>query len=372
MRPPSRSAIALAAVAASLAAAHPARASDVAVAPGESIQAAVDDAQPGDTISLAAGTFRENVTITTDDLTLRGAGAGRKGTVLMPGATPTGSICSDPEATSVHGICIVGQVDPKTGDPTGPPVRDVTIEGLTVEGFTGHGIFAFTGEDIAVQHVRARANKGYGIVGFVLSGVRYVDNVAIGNGEPGFYVGDSPDAQAVVIGNTAIQNGIGGEGFGFLFRDASHGVVAHNKATRNCLGFIFLDSGFNPAPMADWTAEDNVATRNDGACPADPSSPEGLPSFSGTGILIAGARGVTLRDNQALNNRPAVDSAFSGGIVVASGKALGGGDPSDNLITRNLALHNRPADVVWDGTGTGNRFSRNQCATSKPAEVCGG
>ena len=46
----------------------------VVAGPGESIQAAVDAARPGDTI-VVTGRHRENVAVTTDGITLRGAGA---------------------------------------------------------------------------------------------------------------------------------------------------------------------------------------------------------------------------------------------------------------------------------------------------------
>jgi len=54
---------------------------------GESIQAAVDAANPGDTI-LVFGTHRENVAIQTDGLTLRGVGA-----VILPPAKPAPHAC---------------------------------------------------------------------------------------------------------------------------------------------------------------------------------------------------------------------------------------------------------------------------------------
>ena len=82
------SAIALGAVALTLAV-TPALASAETVEEGESIQAAIDDAQPGDTITIGRGEFRENLTIRTDDLTIRGAGNGRHGTTLMPATAPT-------------------------------------------------------------------------------------------------------------------------------------------------------------------------------------------------------------------------------------------------------------------------------------------
>src|ERR1700748_839096 len=42
------------------------------VAPGDSIQRAIDASHPGDTVLVRAGTYRENLTVTVPDLTLRG------------------------------------------------------------------------------------------------------------------------------------------------------------------------------------------------------------------------------------------------------------------------------------------------------------
>ena len=184
---------------------------------------------------------------------------------------------------------------------TGSPVRDVTIEDLTVDGFSGSGIYAFNAQDYTVKHVRARNNHGYGLAGFFLSGVRFLHSVATDNAEPGVYIGDSHDAQAVVLGNTSIHNGIGGEGFGFLIRDSSNGQVIGNHSTRNCVGFLFIDHRFGPpAPLSDWTAEANTANGNNGACPAS----EEFPAFSGTGILLAGTHAVDGDRNHTFSNRP--------------------------------------------------------------------
>ena len=42
------------------------------VKPGQSIQAAVDQARPGDTIEVLPGTYKEQVLVDIDDITLRG------------------------------------------------------------------------------------------------------------------------------------------------------------------------------------------------------------------------------------------------------------------------------------------------------------
>ena len=83
------------------------------------------------------------------------------------------------------------------------------------------------------------------------------------NGEPGVYIGDSPHANAALSGNNAFRNGVGGgEGFGFLFRDSSHGDVHGNRAAGNCIGFIFVDTSENPDPVSEDIVWDKSGSGN--------------------------------------------------------------------------------------------------------------
>ena len=208
------------------------------VHPGESIQAAIDAASPGDTIKVARGVFHENLTITTNGITLRGRGPNQQGTVLMPAATPTPSPCASEEGGEVlvDGICIAGAFDLETGE-LGDPVVGTTVEGMLVDGFSGFGVILLNAKHSTVADVQARNNEGYGISGFVLSGIKLLHNWSHDNVEPGFYVGDSPNAKARIIGNRADHNEIG-----IFLRDSSHGVVRqtvqHNRA-----GIAVLETG---------------------------------------------------------------------------------------------------------------------------------
>jgi Ca2+-binding RTX toxin-like protein len=95
------------------------------VVPGQSIQAAVNAAVNGDTIEIAAGTYREQVTINGKDLTIHGAGDGVGGTTIeSPDAASLVVNATDPNAARPNKFAVVAV--------TGP--TNVTIDGLAVDG----------------------------------------------------------------------------------------------------------------------------------------------------------------------------------------------------------------------------------------------
>jgi hypothetical protein len=335
------------------------------VFPGQSIQDAIDASRPGDTIRVHAGVFRENLTITTNRLTLVGAGGVGPGprTILRPPATPSESPCTFEEDSQVFvaGICAVGKFDPATFEP-GAPLRGTAIRRFVVGGFSGDGVIFFNANNSRVTGVQARHNGGYGITGFLVHIIRFARDVVHHNGDAGFYIGDSPDADAVLTRNVAHHNLEG-----FLLRDASHGMLIQNRSRDNCAGVLFIETGA-PDPSAGWLATQNVVRRNNEACEGHEGGP---PPLSGVGIAIGGSDEVVLARNRVIRNRPSGETAFSGGIVVFATNDFGGDEPNDNRIRRNFLRQNLPADLIWDGTGTGNRFFRNDCRTSDPPELCG-
>jgi nitrous oxidase accessory protein NosD len=330
---------------------------------GESIQAAIDAAHPGDTVRVAAGTYRENVTITKDGITLRGAGAGEGGTVLLAPATPHESPCN--ESGEVNGICIAGEFELGT-ERVGTPVHGVHVSDLTVRGFSRFGVVVYNAVNTTVARVDTAHNHRYGLVGFTVDGIGVLDSRSHDNAEGGFYIGDSPQANAVFVGNAAYRNAVS-EGIGLFLRDTSGGVVRDNRLEGNCSGMLLVDTA-GDGPLAGWDVRHNTVTRNTAACA--PSEDVPVP-LSGVGIGLLGTDAVNVTDNTVTANRPTADTMLAGGIVLASARSVGGADPKGTVVHGNTSRGNGPTDVAFDGSGTGNRVSGNRCGTSLPAGLCG-
>jgi nitrous oxidase accessory protein NosD len=101
------------------------------VGPGESIQKAVNAADPGDTI-VVRGVHKEDVVIRKDGIKLRGIDD-----AVIEAPARAGSPCS--KTFGLEAICVLADVDPDTGERTGPRVKDVSVSGFTIRGFETAG-----------------------------------------------------------------------------------------------------------------------------------------------------------------------------------------------------------------------------------------
>jgi nitrous oxidase accessory protein NosD len=329
----------------------------IVVGPGQSIQAAVNRANPGDAVLVKPGVYHQSVQIRTSHITLRGSGDFNGGTVLEPPASPPKTLCN--QAFGPTGVCILAtRVNPKTGEVI-TPVNNVTVTAMVVTGFKGSGVFGYGTEDLRVTRVAALNDGEYGISRFESEDTVFANDIAIGNDEAGFYVGDSPFANTVVRDNLAIGNQLG-----IFIRHARHVTVTGNHIRGNCQGILVLDDG-EPGGAGNATIEHNSVNKNNKLCP--PS--EDAPALQGGGILLLGATRTLVAGNSVAGNTG--KQLNSGGIVVLSAKPLGGGsDPNFDTIAHNTAFRDHPADLLWDGTGTGVTFTGNHCAKSLPPGLC--
>jgi parallel beta-helix repeat protein len=349
--------VGLAGACAAFALASGAGAKTIEVSEGQSIQAAVNQAAPGDTILVKAGVYKENVVVTTSNLTIQGQNA----VLAVPDhPTPTTAVpCAvdKDHLVAVNGFCATGDVDLDTAT-VNSYVEGVTIRGFQVSGFPGSGIVAFGAKGAVFEQNRAVDNEEYGIAAFVSTGTQVLDNSSARAGEAGIYIGDSPEARALVDGNRSTDNSIG-----IFVRDALKGTIRNNRVTGNCIGVFFLADA--PGPAGQMTVAKNRISKNTKACPANEE--EQQPPISGLGVAISGANGVVIKKNSILDNKPGGETVVSGGVVIAKGD--GGTAPKNNIVMGNLIRRNTP-DLQWDKTGTGNVFRNNSCGTSKPRGLC--
>ncbi|MDQ1484603.1 MAG: hypothetical protein QOJ62_296, partial [Actinomycetota bacterium] len=117
-------------------------------------------------------------------------------------------------------------------------------------------------------------------------------------------------------------------------------------------------------PAGDFRIIDNRAWDNNLACPAAEH-----PPFSGIGIGLFGVQGTLVKGNVVLDQDSSTASLSKGGIVLFSTVALGGADASNNTVRENLVKNNQPADIVWDGNGSGNKVQHNWCRTAIPGNL---
>jgi hypothetical protein len=317
------------------------------VRPDESIQEAVDAADPGDTIVVLGGVHRETVVIEKDGIALRGVD-----TSLRPPAEPTEGPCEG------AGFCVLGDVDFDTGE-VSRYVEDVSISGFRVRGFEFTGIVGFGARDAKFVKNRTVNNAEYGITAFFSTGTQVISNVTRGSEDAGIYIGDSRRANATVAGNKTFDNA-----WGILVRNALRGQIVGNRAHDNCMGIFFAAGA--PGPAGQFDVSTNTVRENTRSCPAT----EETPVISGVGIGLLGATGVEISGNHIVGNVASGPTDFEGGVVVVS-SPFDETPPTNNSVFGNVILNNEP-DLFWDETGSGNTFVANDCETSDPEGLCEG
>src|SRR5829696_9185218 len=212
-----------------------AQAANKVVGPGESIQKAINAADPGDTIDVR-GLHHEDVAIRKDGIKLRGDDA-----VIKPPAKADWP-CA-PEA-----ICILGEMNFQTGEITGPRVSDVSVSGFTIRDFqereqgdlTAFAIDVLHARDATVAGNRAIGNAaGIGLTSRSIN-TTIENNDVIGNPESrdGINVEDS---SLTTLAKNVVRHMPEGAN-AIEVNGATNTTIAGNDLVGNWLGVFIADS----------------------------------------------------------------------------------------------------------------------------------
>src|SRR5262249_48731600 len=228
----------------------------IAVAPGASIQAAVDQARPGDTIEVEPGTYRETVLVDVDHVTLRGLVREGRRAVLDGESQRTDAVIA-----SGHGFTIEGFA-----------LRDYTSNGITVQGATGV-VF----RDLLVE------NTGlYGVYPVECRDVLVERVTVTGAKDAAIYVGQSRD---IVVRRSEVHDNV----TGIEIENSENAVVQDNFAHDNTGGILVFLLPNNPSKVGRNTrVVANRVIANNHPNFGDPNAIVGqVPP--GTGVFIMAA-----------------------------------------------------------------------------------
>ncbi|MFP4591341.1 MAG: nitrous oxide reductase family maturation protein NosD [Halobacteriales archaeon] len=303
----------------------------------DTIQAAVDAAEPRSTVLVAPGIYEEHVRVhDTPRLTIRGTD--RDGVVV------DGGFAGQP--------CITATAD------------DVVVENLTVTrgsyGVYWSGVEGYRASHVVAYNNSAPGVSGYGIYAFNSAHGRFEHCYASGSDDAGFYIGESQPAHAVITDCVAEGNAMG-----FSGTNAGGDFVIEESVWRdNVVGIVpnTLDSqaGAPQGHVAGGVRIERNEVRSNNDLTA-PNSAWAHP-IHGCGIAIAGGT-----ENDVVEN--VVRDQATYGIAVTPVLDEEFYRPDGNAVERNDVAGSGRVDLCLAAPAGDNAFADNAFGTSRPAFI---
>lgn len=334
---------------------------------GQTIQQTIDAAHPGDRIVVEKGTYQEQLTISKNGISLIGHDA-----TLEPPSDAVNNTCSglagptveDPTILSQAGICITGinvHLDDFPGfehrkfQSVDHTVKEVSVSGFTLNGFSGIGIAVVGARDTTVSGNTLIDHNYYGALAVGSTNTVFKHNTVHSAPLPYPYIRVigicMDDKKSVSVHDNEIS-----EYWIGLCVQTNGANVYKNKVYNSCIG-AYVDPTIDGAKV-----HDNEITGTGGNCSPD------NPIFGAAGVFgiaMFGAVNTVVKGNTIVHPHGdgiAIMDDFSGAIA------------SGNLVEKNNVSGPNPAadefDIHVDTKGTGNVVKKNVCASSIPAGLC--
>lgn len=285
----------------------------VVVKDGESIQQAVLAAQPGTTIQVMPGTYRETVYIDKDGVRLIGVIEESRRPVL------------DGEDKLNDAILFSG--------------NNIVVENFTITRYKGNGIMSQAGNNWEIRNNLIIDTGVYGIFPQLGQNGVIEHNIVSGIEDAAIYVGMSDNVHVA-------HNDVFDSVAGIEIENSRHCIVESNRVFNNTGGILaFITPGLPIKTTFDVIIRNNFIIANNHANFGAPGSTvAGIPA--GTGILVMAADDVVIERNIIRDNKNA------GILITDHGNATNitadpESDPnSDRVKILNNTMHNNGTDPV--------------------------
>jgi parallel beta-helix repeat protein len=244
----------------------------VVVKDGESIQQAVQSAEPGTTIQVMPGTYKETVFIDKDGIRLIG--------IIRDSQRPV----LDGEGTLNDAILFSG--------------NNIVVENFKITRYKGNGIMSQAGNNWEIRNNFIVDTGVYGIFPQLGQNGVIEHNVVSGIEDAAIYVGMSDNVHVA-------YNDVYDSVAGIEIENSRHAIVEANRVSNNTGGILaFITPGLPIKTTFDVIIRNNFILANNHVNFGAPGSTvAGIPS--GTGILVMAADDVVIEGNIIKDNKNA-------------------------------------------------------------------
>jgi len=336
----------------------------IVVKPGQSIQAAIDRAQPGTRIYILAGTYKEvgnptnGLNVTKSGISLVGQQTAKRGVVLEnAGNQRNGIVVVPPDRTDCM-ACHTDLKPPFPLDPDAEPgvmhkepaVYGFEARNITIKGFNNNGLFTERVQGFSIVNVHSVDNPNYGIFPTLSSDGVITHSSATGSDDSGMWVETSENVR---VTHNVVSNNVNG----FEISNSDDIVLAHNEAFDNTVGIasLLLPDIYDVRPGASrFIFRNNYIHDNNKPNTARPGSILATVP-AGVGILHLGVDDSVISGNRIENNN-FFGIAIADYCVVVDGTPFACGvDPTTltpGFIEDHAALNNQVIGNVVVNNGT--------------------
>jgi cytochrome c peroxidase len=325
----------------------------ITVKAGESIQAAVDHARPGDTIEVMPGVYKEEVKIDIDNITLRGISA------ESPATREVSRPVFDGEGKLSDGVLATGS--------------NFRIENFDLRNYVANGVVTQHARNVTFLNLNIDKTGLYGVYPVSCTGVTIDHCVATGIADAALYVGQSRD---IVVRNSEAHDNV----TGIEIENSVNAVVENNYVHDNTGGILVFILPNNVSKVGhNCVVRNNRVIDNNHPNFGNPNSiVSNVPP--GTGVLVMAADNNEVTANEIRGNDCYGVAVFSLEVSFPKGTAFDVGPiPENNWIHDNTYSDNgrnpagalqragiKGADLVWDLSGWSNRWHESNATHSTP------